>query len=104
MVGGYNIHGGRGYTRTETFKGDTPDMNGHMFQCRSETTDPKQYSVTLKKLTHYVNKTFMSVIDLDPIFKRFTTPTIIKLVNPEDDKDVVKTAIFNEDVKEYVKI
>ena len=45
----------------------------------------------------------MSATDLYPIFERFTTPTITKPVKPEDNKDVVKTVIFNEDVKEYVK-
>ena len=46
----------------------------------------------------------MSATDLNPIFKRFTTPTLTKLVKLEDDKDVIKMAIFNEDVKEFVKI
>ena len=88
--------------RSNTFKGDTVDMNSHVFQYRSETTDPKQYSVTLEKLTHYVNMTFMSATDLDPIFKRVATPTITKPVKSEDDKNVVKMAIFNKDVKEYI--
>ena len=36
------------------FKGDTSDMNGHVFQCHSETSDAKQFSVTPEKLQHYV--------------------------------------------------
>ena len=89
--------------RAETFKGDTADMNGHVFQYRRETTDPKQYSVTLEKLTHYINKNFMSATDVYSVFKRTTTTIITKSVKPENDKDVVKTATFNEVVKEYVK-
>ena len=103
VVGGCNTHGGRGHTRAKTFKGGTSDMNGRVFQYKSEITDPKKYLVTLEKLTHYDNKTFMSVTDLDPVFKRFTIPTITKSVKPEDNGDVVKTLIFNEDIKEYIK-
>jgi len=73
-------------------------MNRHVFQCCSKTTDPETFSVTVKNLTHYTSKIFKSTADLDPIFKRFTTPHINKLVKPEL-KDAVDIAIFNEDIK-----
>ena len=78
--------------------GDTSDMNSRVFQCRSETTSPKQLSVTLESLTHYTGNTFKSAVDINLIFKRFTTPHINKLVKLEST-DAVDIAIFNEDVK-----
>ena len=77
-------------------------MNGHFFQCRSETTDPKLFFVTLEKLTHYTSKAFKSAANLDPILKIFTIPHINKPVKPELT-DAVDIAIFNEDVKKFVK-
>ena len=103
---GRESRGGRGhpkFDRIPLFKGDTAEMNGHVFKCRSETTNPKQLVVTLDKIYHYVSKIFKSTSDLDPIFSRFITPEVIKPVKPEDDKDAMKVAIFNEDVKEFVK-
>ena len=73
-------------------------MSGHVFQCRSESTDSKKISVTIEKLTHYTSKNFKSAADLDPILKRFTTPYINILVKPEST-DVLDVAIFNEGVK-----
>ena len=113
--------GGRGHTRTSRpprtphsyFKGDTSDMNGHVFQCHSESTDTKQFSVTLEKLQHYVFKTFKNPTDIGGIFKDFTIPAVprpVKPTAPSDTTDLVAVAdheidlsIFSEDVKEYVK-
>ena len=75
--GGGGGRGGRGYNRTNRtlrtphshFKGDTSDMNGHVFQCHSKSTDTKQFSVTLEKLQHYVFKHFINPNDIGDIFK-----------------------------------
>ena len=47
---------------------------------------------------HYTSKTLKSAADLDPIFKKITTPSINKRFEPEL-ADAVDVAIFNEDVK-----
>jgi len=78
-------------------------MSGHVFQCTSETADLKQFSVTLEKLSHYVSKTFKSTSNLYPIFNNFTTPVIAKSAKPELLSDAVDVAIFNEEIKDYVK-
>ena len=84
--------------KSAAFKGGTLDMNSHVFQCCSQTTNNKIFSITLEKLTYYTSKTFKSTTDLDPIFKRFTTPHINKLIKPKS-MDAVDIAIFKEDVK-----
>ena len=94
--GGRKSRDGRGYQRIERtpyFLGDMTDMNGCVFQCRNETTDPKQCSVALEKLSHYVSKNFNSTADLNPIliFSRFKTPVVPKPVKPEDSSDVVES-------------
>ena len=118
--GGNRLRGypGRGHPRdrkqhASSFKGDTSDMNGHVFQCHSETSDPKQFSVTLEKLSHYVFKTFKYATDIGRIFDELKTPEItrpIKPTPPDSEDDVfeaaeyeMECAIFVEDVKEYVK-
>lgn len=75
------------------------NMNSYIFQCRSETTDPKQIPVTLEKLSHYMNKTFKSTADFDPIFSRCTTNVLPKTIKLEDLLDVDELAMFNKDVK-----
>lgn len=57
---------------------------------------------SLKKLYHHVSKTFKSAADQDPIFKKFTTPIVTKLVKPKLKDDMAKATIFSKDVKEYV--
>ena len=88
-------------------------MNGHVFQCHSESADAKQFSVTLEKLQHYVFKNFKNPTDIGGIFKDFTIPAVprpVKPTAPSDTTDLVAVAdheidlsIFSEDVKEYVK-
>ena len=90
-------------------------MNGHVFQCHSETSDPKQFSVTLEKLSHYVFKTFKNATDIGRIFDELKTPEITRPVKPplvksESESDAIEkaehemdTAIFAEDVNDYVK-
>ena len=79
------------------------EMNDHVFYCRSETTYPKQFSDTLEKLSHYVQKTFKSAMDLDSTFSNFTIPSVPIFLKPVNTNYVVKMAIFNEDINEFVR-
>ena len=47
----FRIGKGRRLPTTPPFLGDTIGMNGHIFQYRSENTDPKQFAVTLEKIS-----------------------------------------------------
>ena len=69
-------------------------MNGHVSQCHSESTDAKQFSVTLEKLKHYVFKQFTNPNDIGDIFKEFKTPAVpmsVKYIPPSDKADAVAT-------------
>ena len=46
---------------------------------------------------------FKSAADLDSIFDNFFTSIVPNSVKPEDIYDVVDTAIFIEDIKEFVR-
>ena len=88
--------------KAAAFKEGTSDINGRVFQYCNKTTDPKTFLVILEKLTNYTSNTLKSAADFDPIFKRFATPHINKLIKPELI-DAVDIAIFNQDVKYLVK-
>ena len=70
------------------------NMIGLIFQCRSETTDSKRFSVMLEKSPHYLSKTFKSTANRDPIFTMFETPVVPNLVNPEDSSNDVESLIL----------
>ena len=69
-------------------------MNKHVFLCRSENADPKQFAVTLEKLPYYVKNAFNSASDLESIFNDLTTPTVVNPTKPETNDDAVKAAIL----------
>ena len=70
-------------TSLSKFKGDTSDMNGHVFQCHSETSDAKQFSVSLEKLQHYVFKHFKNPTDIGGIFKELKIPEVPRPTKPD---------------------
>ena len=39
------------------FRGTTPTMNGHVFQCFYKHEEHNQYSDTIRALRHYIDKT-----------------------------------------------
>jgi len=61
--------------RVSTFKGSTPEMNGHVFECHGEGTEQKQFAKTVEELQHYANKTLKQTNDLSNLFKKLEKPT-----------------------------
>jgi len=56
--GSGNRHGSRATTSPlvrSTFKGNTEEVNGHVFQCFNECEDKKQFSKTVEALREYVD-------------------------------------------------
>ena len=51
--GGRN--GSRGPSTTVTFKGDTADMNGHVYQTFNENDDKRQFGKTTEALGRWIN-------------------------------------------------
>ena len=62
---------GRGYAgsgtprpRSTNFKGITPEMNGHVFECYDEQSDRRQFVKTVEALESHVKKTIKNPEDL----------------------------------------
>ena len=63
-------------TRTVTsFKGNTEEMNGNVFECYEEVDDHLQYGNTIEALDAYARKNLFYSADLAPLFgKKATVP------------------------------
>jgi hypothetical protein len=93
-----NRHAGR------NFKGDTEGMNGHVFQCYEERSDPVQFTRTMEALHAYTKKE-LKTTDLGTLFG--STPTLPTIAKPKklldaDKGDEIEEAILKEEVKQYV--
>jgi Zinc knuckle len=63
-------------TPKNSFKGNTKDMNGHVFQVHHEQVDPQQFDKTVQALSEYAMKNLKQAGDLVSFFKDLKVPTI----------------------------
>ena len=90
--------------RTTTFRGTTPEMGGHVFECYEEQTDRRQYAKTLEALEGHVKKTMKYAEDLSTFFgDEMLAPEIERPAKPGPQADEVDEAIWKEELKEHVK-
>jgi Zinc knuckle len=61
--------GARNNIVRSTFKGNTPDMNGHVFECYEERGDRTQFPKTLEALGEYAAKNLKHPEDLKSLFE-----------------------------------
>ena len=76
-----NRHGSRAITTPRvrsTFKGNTEEMNGHVFQCFNECEDKKHFSKTVEALGEYIAKKLKYPGDMVSLTKDFVKPEIVK--------------------------
>ena len=59
-----------------TFKGNTEEMNGHVFQCFNECEDKKHFSKTIEALREYIAKKLKYPGDMASLTKDFVRPEI----------------------------
>lgn len=77
-----NKNDGKDPKRTKTkhkgkdFKGDTANMQGHVFQTFGEANDRMQFNKTVEALGHYINRNLKNPGDLVTLYKRIDDPTI----------------------------
>lgn len=104
--------GGRGHGTTSTtraprttgFRGSTPEMNGHVFECYEEQGDRRQYTKTLEALESHVKKSCKFPRDLTPLFaEEMKEPTVVKPKALAPTADEVDKAIWGEEIKTYIK-
>ena len=100
-----NRHGSRGTTTPRvpsTFKGNTEEMNGHVFQCFNKCEDKKQFSKTVEALGEYIAKKPNYPGDMASLTKDFVRPEIPKPTELEvsETKRLV-IAIWEKKVSAY---
>jgi hypothetical protein len=88
-----------------SFKGNTADMNGHVYQAYGESRgNTRQFQKTTEMLEQYVQQNVKWASDVQPIFTDLKEPTIkgLKALSDDEKKDEFKVAVWKEKVKEYV--
>jgi len=100
-----NRHGSRATTSPRvcsTFKGNTKEMNGHLFQCFNKCEDKKQFSKTVEALGEYIAKKVKYPGDMASLTKDFVRPKLPKpteLEVSETNRHVI--AIWEKKVSAY---
>ena len=89
---------------TSTFKGDTAELNGNVFECFAEQGDRRQYQKTTEALVGYAKKTLKYYEDFMPIFgAEMKEPEVAKPAILKKDSSELEIEIQKEEIKEYVK-
>jgi hypothetical protein len=74
-----------------SFKGNTTDMNGHVFQVHSERPDPQQFDKTVEALGEYAAKNIKHFGDLIPFFKNLERPKLTPIGDPTAAEEASKS-------------
>ena len=100
-----NRHGSRAITTPRvcsTFKGNTEEMNGHVFQCFNECEDKKHFSKTVEALGEYIAKKLKYPGDMVFLTKDFVKPEIPKPTELEvSETNRLVIAIWEKKVSAY---
>ena len=74
-----------------SFKGNTEEMNGNVFECYEEVDDHLQYGNTIEALDAYARKNLFYADDLAPLFeKKAMVPSIER---PEETDEEANSAV-----------
>ena len=95
--------GGRGPPRpASTFKGNTADMNGNVFQCFNENDNKNQFSKTVEALGEYIAKNMKYAGDMMPLTKELEQPVITEPEElDEHETSKLKIALWDRKVANY---
>jgi len=100
-----NCHGSRATTIPRVrsiFKGNTEEMNGHVFQCFNKCKDKKQFSKTVEALGEYIAKKLKYPGDMASLTKDFVRPEITKPTELEvSETNRLVIAIWEKKVSAY---
>jgi hypothetical protein len=87
------------------FKGNTTEMNGHVFQTHDESNNKQQFFKTLEALQEYINKNLEHPGDVSTLCDDFTVVDVSKH-EPEDLDPSIKSAakrrIWEKQLDHYV--
>jgi fructose-bisphosphate aldolase class 1 len=88
------------------FKGNTDDINGHVFQCHIEASDKQQFSKTVEALAEYIAKNIKYAKDVASLCK---TGKLAPITEPAADlsekekKSETKKMIWKAMVESFVQ-
>jgi len=86
-----------------TFKGDTTDINGHVFQLFPESQNKRQYTKTMKALQRYVNKNCKFAGDLNSLFKLVAPKLVPPIdISADDISNPIKMLKWTEATKTFI--
>ena len=88
------------------FKGDTPDMNGHVYQTFNESDDKRQFGKTTEALGLWINMNTKNSGDLMTLHADLKDPTAA-ITRPENldtanASDPIEQLLWKESVKDYI--
>ena len=107
--GGRGGHGNRGAGRTASnvaaskFKGNTAEMNGHVFQCFNETNISNQFAKTVEVLAEYIAKHIKFPGDMSSLTEDLTLPTLTAPVILPATADELEKLLWKQDVVQYAQ-
>lgn len=89
--------------KSKDFKGETADMNGHVFQTFSKANDRMQFNKTVKALGHYINRNLKHPGDLVQLYKRIEQPVLTPSDNITDKEFANKRQAWSwkEDMRRH---
>jgi hypothetical protein len=100
-----NQHGSRATTTPRvcsTFKGNTEEMNGHVFQCFNKCEDKKHFSKTVEALGEYIAMKLKYPGNMVSLTKDFVKPKIPKPTELEvSETNRLVIAIWEKKVSAY---
>ena len=89
---------GRGPRLTNTFKGETAGMQGHVFEVLGERVTKRQFEDTLEALERYAGETYPGEIALlQPLFKRLEYPKVEAPEPPGMETKIKEIKIEDQD-------
>ena len=88
--------------RAPKFTGRTEEIKNDIFDV-PDGRNPEQFSKTLESIADYILKEYKNGIACSQSIRDMMTAIIQEPDTPDDFSDPVKIAIFNEEVREYVK-
>jgi hypothetical protein len=94
--------GQRNFNARSTFKGNTADMNGHVFECYEERGDRTQFPKTLEALGEYAAKNLKHPEDLKSLFEEtMTSPDIAEPADLPATSTKRQEVIWEASLKSY---
>ena len=86
------------------FKGESPKLNGHMFQCANETTDKKQFARTKEELIRWTQTDFEpnESDDIRTMLRTMREVQFVEPTEPADNATRTDVRIWDIEVSDYL--